>query len=98
MFFNLSKLLLCMKLTIIFIIAGCLSLSARTTAQVTVSVKNEPLAKVFKMITRQSGYQFFYSERLLAKAHPVTVDVRNQPLQKALELCFEGQPLTYSII
>ncbi len=88
-----------MKLTTLIILSACLQVSAKTAAQnVSLSVKNEPLAKVFRLLKAQSGYQFFYNETLLNKAHPVTVEVKNQPLEKALQLCFEGQPLTFAII
>jgi TonB-dependent starch-binding outer membrane protein SusC len=99
MFFNFRKLLLIMKWSAILILGACLQLSARTSAQnISLSVKNEPLVKVFKLIKDQSGIQFFYNESLLSKAHPVTIDIRDMPLQQALELCFKDQPLSFEMV
>src|SRR5580700_288068 len=99
MFFNFRKLLLIMKWSAILILGACLQLSARTSAQnISLSVKNEPLVKVFKLIKDQSGIQFFYNESLLSKAHPVTLDVKDMPLQQALELCFKDQPLSFEMV
>lgn len=92
------KVLLIMKLTMLFLVA-CLHVSASGIAQnITLSVKNKSLQVVFKEIRRQSGYEFFYNQGVLAKASPITVDVKNVSIEEALKACFKGQVVTYEII
>ncbi|HWK06736.1 MAG TPA: SusC/RagA family TonB-linked outer membrane protein [Puia sp.] len=88
-----------MKLTAILLLAVCLQVSAAGFAQkVTLSEKNVPLGKVFIEIKKQTGYVFFFDQSWLAMAKNVTVEVREEPLLSALDACFKGQPLTYSIV
>lgn len=87
------------KLVIVALLCTALAASARTYSQkVTVSEKNVPIEKVFKIIEQQTGYVFFYDEALLAKAKRVNIQVANMPLTEVLRLCFQDQPLTYAIV
>jgi TonB-linked SusC/RagA family outer membrane protein len=91
--------LLIMRFTAFFLLAACLQVSARTTAQqVTLSEKKAPLEKVLRQIGKQSGYQFMYTTDVLQKAKPVDINVQKMNLEQALELIFKEQPLTYSIV
>lgn len=87
------------KLTLYFLLLGCLPLSATTTfgQQVSLSKKNAPLAEVFKDIYRQTGYFFYYNVEDLQKANPVTISVKNAPLTQVLAQCFSNQPLQYEL-
>ncbi|MGX5817374.1 TonB-dependent receptor [Chitinophaga lutea] len=88
-----------MKLSALIILSACLQLSAKGYAQqVTLSEKNATLQQLFRTIERQTGYVFFFDHLLLDKASRVTVDIKKQPLEKALNVCLEGQPLSYSIV
>jgi TonB-dependent starch-binding outer membrane protein SusC len=88
-----------MKLTIILLTIACLNAGAKTAAQrVTIQEKNVLLEKVFKEITRQTGYAFFYVDGLLSKAGKVTVETKNATIDQVLNLCFTDKPFTYSII
>jgi TonB-linked SusC/RagA family outer membrane protein len=94
-----SKTILVMKLTAVFILAGFLQVSAAGFSQtVTVTKENVPLQKLFREIKKQTGYVFFYNLRLLQKTHPVSIDVKNKSLKEVLDLVFEAQPVTYSIV
>lgn len=93
-----TNYLLAMKLTVIFLIAACLQVSAKSSAQITLSERNAPLEKVLKEIKQQSGYSIFYDRMLLQKAQRVDINVKNIPLKEALTLVFKGQPLTFEII
>jgi TonB-linked SusC/RagA family outer membrane protein len=94
-----SKTILVMKLTAVFILAGFLQVSAAGFSQtVTVTKENIPLQKLFREIKKQTGYVFFYNLRLLQKTHPVSIDVKNKSLKEVLDLVFEAQPVTYSIV
>lgn len=94
-----TKTLRIMKLTAIILLAFCLQVSARSDAQiVSLSEKNVSLEKVFKSIKKQTGYDFWYENKLLDNGQKVTIVVNNQPLSQVLDLCFKDQPFTWSIV
>ncbi|HEV8285036.1 MAG TPA: carboxypeptidase-like regulatory domain-containing protein, partial [Chitinophagaceae bacterium] len=87
-----------MKLTLILLTAFCVQLSAKGFSQgITISEKEASLEKVINEISRQSGYNIFYTESILQQAKKITIDVTNVSLTEALDLCFKDQPLTYTI-
>lgn len=91
--------LLIMKLTAILLLTACLQVSAKGYAQqVSISLKDAPLEKVFVEIQKQAGYQFVYNNRLMQGMNRITIQVKNAPVEKVLQLCFSDQPLTYAII
>jgi TonB-dependent starch-binding outer membrane protein SusC len=95
----LTKTVRVMKITAFLMFAAFLHVSARGYSQnVTLSVRNAPLTKVFAEIKRQTGYVFFFDQAWLASAKGVTVDIRDEPLGAALDACFKDQPLTYAIV
>lgn len=88
-----------MKLTAFLLIATCLHVSAKSAAQnINLHEKDVSIEKVFKEITRQSGYVFFYADGLLKKTKPVTVIIANASIERVLSICFEQLPFTYSIV
>lgn len=94
-----SRTLFIMKLTAILLLAGCLQISAKGLSQgLTLSKRNAPLQEVLKEIEKQTGYQFFYKEKVLEGARAVTIDVKNAGLEQVLQACFKNQPLTYTIV
>jgi TonB-linked SusC/RagA family outer membrane protein len=93
------KILLFMKMTTIIMLALCINASAKGYSQkITISQKNVSLEKVFKEISRQTGYTFIYTESLLKKSKKITISVTNESLERALEKSFLDQPLTYTIL
>jgi len=94
-----TKTMRIMKTTAIFLFAVCLQVSARGYSQkITISEKNVPLEKVFGLIERQSGYQFWYDQQLLEGAGAVNLSVKDASLEQALQKLFSGRQLTYSIV
>ncbi|MBS1576456.1 MAG: TonB-dependent receptor [Bacteroidetes bacterium] len=88
-----------MKFTAIILLASCLQLSATGNSQtITLSEKNASLEKIFREVKRQTGYDFWYESRLLKQAKKVDIEVTNAPLEKVLDICFQNQLLTYSIV
>ncbi|HRP55175.1 SusC/RagA family TonB-linked outer membrane protein [Agriterribacter sp.] len=88
-----------MRLTVILVLAACFKVSAGGYAQqITLKVKDMPCESVFREITRQSGYQFFFNKRLIRNARNVSVELNSVPVEKAIEICFSGQPFDYVII
>lgn len=87
-----------MKLITVFIFAACLQVSANGYAQkVTLKGENLTLQKVFDEIRKQTGFHFFYADEVLSSAKRVTVDIRKAEVGEALDYCFKGQDLTYTI-
>lgn len=96
---GLGKLLLIMKLTAFLLLVFCLNAAARGYAQqVSLSEKNVALEKIFREIKKQTGYTFACTKAILQKARPVTISVTNEPILNVLDLCFQDQPLDYTII
>ncbi len=96
---SLPKTLLIMKLTTILLLAANLSAVAKGFSQkVSLSEKNAPLEKVFKKINRQTDYTFVFTESLLKKSKSITISVKKMSIEEVLEICFEDQPLTYTIL
>ena len=93
-----KKTLMVMKLTVVLFLAACLQANATGFAQTfTLSLKEVPIEKAFKAIQKESGYHFFYNERLLKSCKKVTLQVSNASLQTVLDICFKDQPVAYEI-
>src|SRR5215218_8241164 len=88
-----------MRWIIFLFTIACFFAGTRLGAQsVTLRGKNTPIEKVFKEITRQTGFLFFYADGLLKKKDRVTVIINKAPLEQALNLCFSNLPFTYTIV
>jgi TonB-linked SusC/RagA family outer membrane protein len=93
-----KQIIMRIKMTVVLMIAAFLQVSANGFAQkITLSEKNASLEQLFIKIKKQSGYTFLYSPQLIKKTKPVSLDVTNEPLISVLEMCLEGQPLTFAI-
>lgn len=94
------KYLLIMKLVLVLLMASVLQVAARSSeAQaVTLSGKDISMTELFESIRQQTGYQFFYKNECLKVFRPVSIHVKEVPVRKALDISFQGQPLTYVII
>jgi TonB-linked SusC/RagA family outer membrane protein len=87
-----------MKLLLMIIIAISLQGFTKSYSQnITLSLKNVSLEKVFSEIERQSGFHFVYLKEEIENGKPVTVEVKDKELKTVLDLCLAGQPVTYSI-
>ncbi|MBC9914882.1 SusC/RagA family TonB-linked outer membrane protein [Chitinophaga varians] len=88
-----------MKLTATLLLAVTLHLSAKSFSQ-TVTIKGKRLAlyDVFNNISKQTGYEFVYDEKLLQGSGPVNIHVNNAPLKDVLDRCLKDKPLDYSIV
>lgn len=76
---------------------GLLVSSSSYSQKINLSVKNASLQSVFKEIEKQSGFRFFYKEKILLKANKVTVTIKDATINQALQQCLVGQPYSYSI-
>lgn len=93
-----TKFLLVMKLTALFLITGIMSVSANAISQqINFSGQNVSLEKVIGSVEKQTSFVFMYSEQLLRTAKPVSIKAVNTPLDKFLADVFRGQPLKYIV-
>ena len=93
-----TKTLLVMKLTLIFLIAGLLTAHAESYAQtVTFKGRNVAITKVFQEIEKQTGYTVFANKDLLKTVKPVSLSVENMPLNDFLTMVLQNQPVGYEI-
>jgi len=91
------KLLRVMKLTAIFLLAACLQLAAKTTGQtVTLNLKNAPVQKVFKEVSRQTGMSILYNEAILDGLPRVTIKVNDASIEEVLEKCLQEKTFEFS--
>src|ERR1700748_1997008 len=83
-----AKTVLVMKMTSFLIMVSCLHLSATGLSQkITLSVRNEPLNKVFDAISKQTGVSIVYNDNLFSNAKPVTLNVKDAPLEEVIAEC-----------
>lgn len=89
-----------MRLTTILLFTFLMESSAEGFSQqkITLSKKEVAIQQVFQDIRRQTGYDFLYSNQVLANAGPVTVSLRNVSLEEAMQAVLKGQPLVYNIV
>ncbi|HUP13037.1 MAG TPA: TonB-dependent receptor plug domain-containing protein, partial [Niastella sp.] len=94
------KELILMNYLSIFLLFTCFNLSAGVvySQKVTLAGKDIPLKQIFREIKKQTGYTFVYREVLLQKAASVNLNVKNASVPQVLDICFKGQPLSYTII
>jgi TonB-linked SusC/RagA family outer membrane protein len=95
---EMHKLLKVMKLTTFLLFIACLHAVAHTSGQtVTLSLKNVPVQKVFKAVSKQTGMSIVYCESLFAGLHPVSINVKNAPINDVLQQCLTGAPFEYNV-
>ncbi|MEJ5055958.1 TonB-dependent receptor [Sphingobacterium sp. MYb382] len=96
-----TKIPIAMKLSLAIplLLAATIQVNALTYGQrVTLEKKNVKLESVFKDLQRQSGYNIFYAESLLANKKRVDVNYKNMPLQTVLKELLSEQQLGFQII
>lgn len=96
---SITRFIIKMKITVAILLIACLQVSAAGYAQkITLSQKNVPIETVLKEIKNQTGYLFFYNQDWLKQVKTVNINVKNASIEKVLEICFDDQPLVYSIV
>lgn len=93
------KILLAMKLTALLLLIACVHVSGNGFSQkIVLSAKDMPLSNVFKSIEQQSGYTFFYDNRVIRDADHVTGDFQGNSPKQILDAVLKNQSLTYEIV
>lgn len=80
-----------------FILLGIFLSSRGASQEITLSLNKVSLETAFKEIERQSSYRFVFTKEQLINTIPVTLKARRIRIENALQLCFQNQPLTYSV-
>ncbi|MES2417036.1 MAG: SusC/RagA family TonB-linked outer membrane protein [Bacteroidota bacterium] len=86
-----------MKLIVLFIMLGCIQVSANSFGQnITLTANKQPLTEVFATIEKQSGYNFFWKGNDL-KGYKVSVDLKGASLKETMNTLLKDLPFVYSI-
>jgi TonB-linked SusC/RagA family outer membrane protein len=94
----LEQLIRIMKLTCVLLTVAFLHVSAGSySQQVTLSLKDVPIEKVFREIERQTGYGFLYNKKMFADFPNVTIEAKNEDIKAVLDQCFRAMPVDYVI-
>ena len=81
-----------MRLTVIFLVAACLQVSAEGFSQgISISEKNISLEKVFSEVKKQSGYTFTYVESTVAKAEKVSISLKDATVDEVMNASLKNQ-------
>lgn len=94
-----TKFLLVMKLTLVLLVAASLQFAhAKSFAQnISLDKKNITIEEALIEVQKQTGYNFFFPQEMMAKARPFNISVSNRPLRQVLDICFRDQPISYFI-
>ena len=94
------KLLIVMKLTAILLIVVCLQASATGYSQndVSISVKNVELKKLFNILQKSTHYRFLYEDKQLPGDMRVNVAVENVSIQTLLNDVLRNTLLHYRVL
>ncbi len=94
------KLLLIMKLTIIFLLTGFMQVSATVYSQSTkfdFDVKNKRIEDVLRAIEQRSDFRFFYQREQVNVEKRIDLNVENQPVEVILPQLFNGQNVVFDV-
>lgn len=95
---NVTKTLLVMKLTSLFLFVCLFQVQANGLSQtVSLTAKDMPLDKVFDRVEKQTGYFFLYDPADLKGTKAVSISVVNMPIVTFLETILKNITLRYTI-
>jgi TonB-linked SusC/RagA family outer membrane protein len=77
-----------------FFLVSSIKASSQT---ISISVKDESLEQVFRLIEKQTGYYFTYTQEQIAAAPRISLDIQGKSIGEVLNICLRGLPLTYEI-
>ncbi len=89
-----------MQLNTFFILACMLQVHAAGFSQskINITKNNATLREVFREISKQTGYDFLYTSKVLSAGKRVSLDMKDAALKDVLVKCLEDQPLNYTIL
>lgn len=96
--YPLTRILLAMKLTAIFLLFALVQVYGNGYSQnINIKEKNKPVANILELIEAQSKYSFLYNKGDLKDLKSLNIVLVNATIKEALEKCFRDLPLTYKI-
>lgn len=96
-----QKLIRYMKLTILFVLVGLMSVSASSYSQNTklnLKVENASITDFFSKVEDVSEFYFFFKNDAISGAKKITLDVKDQTIDKVLDQVLAGTDLKYKIV
>ena len=97
---TLKKILSIMKLTVVFLIAFSLQISASVYSQTTklsLNVQNQSIKDILYLIENQSDFRFIYESGKINLDKKVSVQVREQSVEFVLRQLFNNEGVDYEI-
>lgn len=91
---SLRKILACRMIVILLFIVFCFQASAKDQ-NITLTLQNTSLEKVFAEIKKQTQYRFIYTKEELQYSKPVSISVKESKIEEVLSICFRDQPFNY---
>jgi len=98
---HVTKVLLIMRLSILFILTAVFSTHASVYSQstkLTLKMENSRIADVFDAIEQQSEFYFFYNRDNFDDNRVVSVDVKDKKIDDILNDLLKGQNASYEIV
>ncbi len=98
---NAKKLLLTMKLTILFLVASMMHVSASVYSQATkfnFTVENEPIVDVLAQIEETSNFRFFFQREQVNVKKTVSFKANNASVESILEFLFKEESISYKVL
>ena len=95
-----QKILRTMKLTLLFLFACFMQVSAvvfSQNAKLTFDAKNKPIEDVLRQIEENTDFRFFYQREQVDVERKVNLVVNDQTLEQVLEKLFEGQDVVFDV-
>jgi len=96
------KSILCMKLTVLFLLATVLQATASTVysqeAKVTLKQENKSIKLLFRRIAQQTSYRFIYQEDAASLDKLVSVDVQQKPVSEVLDMALNNTGFGFRMV
>jgi TonB-dependent starch-binding outer membrane protein SusC len=82
---------------IIFLMINTGSLFAQSGSKVTLTLEKATLQTIFSAIEAQTPYRFVYTGEQLKETKPVSISVNGTSVENVLQICFQDQPVYYTL-
>ena len=96
-----KKLWRIMKITLLLMIIGIFTVSAKVFSQeakITVNMQNGSLSDLFKVIEQKTEYRIFYKTKLVEDAKKLNINVSQEPVSDLLTSLLSERNLSYDLI
>ncbi len=93
-----NKWIMRVNLTCLMLITLFTQMALSSNGQnITLHTTGSEISAIFKVLKKQSGYDFIYTDRLIRQANHVAINATKVPFRDVLDICFRDQPFTYVI-